>query len=396
MEIIEKKIDAILPGDIILHPIFRQDGLILIGQYKKITSSLLNHLKVHCDNDFPVLVLENEVEYKEFIRTSYFKTEEFVHMLRNIYEKHKSYLTMKLNFSSYTEYAEAHGITNNQQQQPKTLLGFLISNPSWTNLESFVSSPSATQRARSVKLSITKALQEDSTIHSLFKQISNFHSALLTHSVNTMCEALSIGLTLELTNEELKNLAFSTLFADIGYTRMDIQKFVDMLNTGKRNAFIAEHIRQSIDIIKDSPACRARSVILGILDHHEKFDGSGFPNGKSGQEISLFGRIIAISQAYDELAGGYIQERSIPILAAQSIIWEDRGTKWDNQILSAFVYRREFCKLGQEVILRDNRRGKIVGFEDFTNYPLYPTVEIDNNKIDFHKTKNLDYIKSIL
>jgi HD-GYP domain-containing protein (c-di-GMP phosphodiesterase class II) len=396
MEIIEKKIDAILPGDIILHPIFRQDGLILIGRYKKITSSLLKHLKVHCDSDFPVLVLKSDAEYAEFIQSAYFKTEKFVRKLQNLYEKHKNYLSMKINFASYTEYAGTRENTEILQQQPNTLLGFLVKNPSWTNLEDSFRSPSVTERAGRAKQSIANVLRDDSTIHGLFEQISNFHNVLLTHSVNTMCAALSIGLTLELTVEELTSLAFSTLFADIGYTRMDKQKFVHMLNTGERNAFIAEHIRQSIDIIKDSPVCRARSVIMGIMDHHEHFDGNGFPNGKRGQDISLFGRIIAISQAYDELAGGYIQEKSMPILAAQALIWAERGTKWDNQILSTFVYRREFCKLGQAVVFRDNRRGRIVGFTDFANYPLYPTVEVGNDKIDFHKTKDLDDIKSIL
>ncbi len=395
LEIVQKDIQTLLPGDIVLHPIFRQDGLILIGRYKKITSSLLSHLKVQCDNDFPVLVLENESEFNFFMDTAFYKNEKFVHMLRYIYRKHKNYLTMKLSFASYTEYTDADR-QSDLHQRPKTLLAFLLTNPSWTNLENVILSPSTTQRARKVKLLIINSLQEDPSIHNLFEKMSHFHNALLTHSVNTMCASLSIGLAMELTDIELKNLAFSTLFADIGYTRMDRQKFINILNTGERNVYIAEHIRQSIDIIKDSPTCRDKSLIMGVLDHHEYFDGSGFPNGKSGEEISLFGRIIAISQAYDELVGGYIKESSIPILVAQSMIWDERRTKWDNQILSAFVYRREFCKTGQEVVLKDNRRGRIIGFTDFTNYPLNPIVQIDNEMINFYKDKNLFSIKSVI
>jgi response regulator RpfG family c-di-GMP phosphodiesterase len=120
-------------------------------------------------------------------------------------------------------------------------------------------------------------------------------------------------------------LAISTLFADIGFTEYPKSQFIHYLNHSKRNELLSSHIKQSVEVISSSEFCRKKDLLFGILDHHERYDGSGFPNGKVGEDIHLYGRIIAIAQSYDELVGGYIAEQSVASYQALLHLWEQSG-----------------------------------------------------------------------
>jgi HD-GYP domain-containing protein (c-di-GMP phosphodiesterase class II) len=187
-----------------------------------------------------------------------------------------------------------------------------------------------------------------------------------------------LGLSLELKNEELVDLAVATLFADIGFTEYPKSKFIYYLNHSKRTDLLSSHIKQSVEVISGSRFCRKKDVVYGILDHHERYDGSGFPNGKVGEDIHLYARIIAIAQSYDELVGGYIAEQSVAAYQALLQVWEQSGRLFDKNILHLFIARSSLFKLNQKVTLSNFQSGTIVGFENYMEYPLLPIIKMED------------------
>jgi HD-GYP domain-containing protein (c-di-GMP phosphodiesterase class II) len=126
---------------------------------------------------------------------------------------------------------------------------------------------------------------------------------------------------------------------------------------------------------------RKESIILGVLDHYEYYDGKGYPKGKKGSDISLFGRIISIAQAYDEMVGGYFYNSGIkPIQALQSI-WDSCGSRFDSNIIRIFIERTTVLKVGQHIIHSGFHQGTIIGFTDFINFPLSPIIKLQNESI---------------
>jgi len=73
------------------------------------------------------------------------------------------------------------------------------------------------------------------------------------------------------------------------------------------------------------------------LTHHEQFDGGGYPHGLKGDEVPLSGSIVALADVYDALTSKRVYKGALSHEVAKSIILEDRGRKFDPQIVDAFL-----------------------------------------------------------
>jgi len=71
--------------------------------------------------------------------------------------------------------------------------------------------------------------------------------------------------------------------------------------------------------------------------HHEKFDGTGYPNGLKGEEIPLFGRIVALADVFDALSSKRCYKEAMPFTKVVSIVKEERGRHFDPQVVDAFL-----------------------------------------------------------
>ena len=98
-----------------------------------------------------------------------------------------------------------------------------------------------------------------------------------------------------------------------------------------------EHPVIGYEILKDSPS---RYITLGAeiaLSHHEKYDGTGYPNGLKGEDIPLAGRIVAVADVYDALTTRRPYKDAWPIEDAVAYIRNASGTHMDPEVVEAFL-----------------------------------------------------------
>jgi putative two-component system response regulator len=72
------------------------------------------------------------------------------------------------------------------------------------------------------------------------------------------------------------------------------------------------------------------------ISHHEKYDGSGYPNGLRGEDIPIEGRIIALADVFDALASKRVYKEAWPIDKILQTILEDTGSHFDPIVVKAF------------------------------------------------------------
>jgi HD-GYP domain-containing protein (c-di-GMP phosphodiesterase class II) len=77
-------------------------------------------------------------------------------------------------------------------------------------------------------------------------------------------------------------------------------------------------------------------VLPGMLYHHERYDGQGYPDGLRGEAIPMDGRLLAIVDAYDAMTSDRHYRPGMPVEKAQSMLREGSGTQWDPQLVDAF------------------------------------------------------------
>lgn len=92
--------------------------------------------------------------------------------------------------------------------------------------------------------------------------------------------------------------------------------------------------------------------------HHEKFDGSGYPAGKKGDEIPLVARIMALTDVYDALTSDRCYKRAFSHEKAKSIIIEGKGMHFDPKIVDAFL-RQEEAFLAIKAKFQDTEEGLV-------------------------------------
>ena len=97
------------------------------------------------------------------------------------------------------------------------------------------------------------------------------------------------------------------------------------------------HPRKGYDILKGSPSKYLSMGAIIALGHHEKFDGSGYPNGLHGEDIPLVARVVAVADVFDALVSerpykhAWNMEESIDFLKSQ------RGKHFDPTCIDAFL-----------------------------------------------------------
>lgn len=94
-----------------------------------------------------------------------------------------------------------------------------------------------------------------------------------------------------------------------------------------------------------------RYVLPGVLYHHERVDGAGYPDGLGGSDIPLDGRVLAIVDAYDAMTSDRPYRAGMPPERAQEILRSGAGTQWDAELIDHF-----FTALDQIETVRKNHR----------------------------------------
>jgi HD-GYP domain-containing protein (c-di-GMP phosphodiesterase class II) len=80
-----------------------------------------------------------------------------------------------------------------------------------------------------------------------------------------------------------------------------------------------------------------KAIIPGVLHHHERYDGKGYPTGLAGGNIPLMGRIICLADCFDAMTSNRTYRRALPLEVALGEIRRCAGTQFDPLLAEAFL-----------------------------------------------------------
>lgn len=184
------------------------------------------------------------------------------------------------------------------------------------------------------------------------------------HSLNVCILALIFGRSLGLPEPQLSNLGLCGLLHDVGKIRIPD----DILNkpgklTEKEMRIMKAHSAHGRKLLAES-----ENMYEGAIDvaycHHERPDGKGYPQGLASENISLFSKIIAIVDAYDAMTCDRVYARAKPTTEALKILYECRGTQFDENLVLAFIQTIGLYPPGSIVELHNNCVGLVVATND--------------------------------
>lgn len=211
-------------------------------------------------------------------------------------------------------------------------------------------------------LSEASSLFASKTSLELFDMIHNMRSVddtIYAHSLNVALISRAIGKWLQLSKEDLNTLTLAALLHDIGKTQIP----PEILNkqgklTDEEFAVIRSHSKLGHKILKNTDL--DLRIKLTALQHHERYDGSGYPRGLESDEIDTFASIVAIADVYDAMTAA--RSYRAPKCAFQVIaaFEEDGFQKYNPKVIFTFLQRVASCYNNSRVLLSDGTAGQIV------------------------------------
>ncbi|OGO77285.1 MAG: hypothetical protein A2Y23_02595 [Clostridiales bacterium GWB2_37_7] len=174
------------------------------------------------------------------------------------------------------------------------------------------------------------------TVKSLSQAIEVKDPYTQGHSMRVGEYAVALGKRLKLSNKKLENLKMAAILHDIGKIGIEesilnkpgklTEEEFDKIKTHPENGY---KIIQDIEFLKD--------VSEIVLNHHEKMDGTGYPNGKRQDEIRKEAAILSIADVYDALTSDRPYRKALTVEQAFAIIEEGKGKHFDAQLAEEFM-----------------------------------------------------------
>ena len=175
------------------------------------------------------------------------------------------------------------------------------------------------------------------------------------HAVN--CAILGMGLAraLEWEPAQVEVSGMAGLLHDIGNLRVDqaILKKPARMTAEEFSAVKAHtaHAHEMLTLEHKLP----REIATAALEHHERMDGRGYPNGKRGEAIHPLARLISIVDVYDAVTSHRPYRRARSHHDALSILWRGRGQKFDRLMVETFIRFMGWVSPGTLVRLSDGQ-----------------------------------------
>lgn len=210
--------------------------------------------------------------------------------------------------------------------------------------------------------------------------VKNVKSFLYSSSINVALLSVLIGWELGLNSEMIRHLFMGGFFHDIGLAMIpkDVLYKKDNLSIDDKK-LILHHPTTGYEYLKDKVFLS--SFVRAItLSHHERLDGSGYPNRKSGDEIHLLTQIVGIADIYDAMTSDRPYRVALPISEAIEYIMSMAGKHFNMDVVKAFIKKINPYPEGSLVKLTNDKIAVVRQVPP--NMPLRPKISIIHEKQD--------------
>ncbi len=196
---------------------------------------------------------------------------------------------------------------------------------------------------------------------------------LVVHSMRSTVFAIVIGLQLKFPIHKLIELGVACILHEIGMVRLPPQVYMGKkeLTPVEKNA-IFTHPVISYNILREFSF--PLNICLGVLEHHERENGGGYPRKLAKDKISLYAKIIAVACSYEAVTAERPYKEARDAYSGIIDIMKNQGKQYDETVIRALLFSLSLYPIGLYVLLSNNKIGQVVDVNP--ENPKYPIVQL--------------------
>ncbi|MFC0559430.1 HD-GYP domain-containing protein [Halalkalibacter alkalisediminis] len=209
-----------------------------------------------------------------------------------------------------------------------------------------------------------------------------YDSYIFTHSLNVTVYTLGLAVELGFNDKQLMDIGMGALLHDVG--KMAIP--VEVLNKpGRLNneefRIIQTHARAGFDMLRNAPNLSLLSAHCAY-QHHERLDGTGYPQGLKGNQIHYYAKMIAIADVFDAVTSNRIYRKPMLPHEGLELLYSGVGKQFDQALVEAFRRTIAVYPAGIKVKLSDGRMAIVVKQnKQLSTHPVVRIMEENDKEI---------------
>ncbi|QGG57648.1 HD-GYP domain-containing protein [Paenibacillus sp. B01] len=312
------QLDRIQPGATLAKPIFREDGNVLLGEGMPLSERFIQRLR---DLGVDIVYIEDEltagIEPNETLREE---------------TRRKAAAAM-------------HKLVADQMSQ--------------SAVKGRAARPELGRVFRSVFSEILNDVMRREDVFAGLSEINTHDSYLFQHSINVAVLAGIIGIAKGYNRNQLEELGIGALLFDIGMTKVP-RAILDKKGplTAEERKVMERHAVDGYDLLRKEHDLSLLSAHCA-LQHHERYDGSGYPRGLRGGEIHEYAQIVAIADVFDALTSSRSYRKRYTPSEAIEFLFAAGNTYFDLELVRLFCSHISMYPVSTTVLLSTGQIGVV-------------------------------------
>lgn len=242
---------------------------------------------------------------------------------------------------------------------------------------------------------ITASVLRNSNAMMTIRRLKSLDDYTFLHSVSVCGMLASFAKVLDMALPAIHDIALGGLIHDVGKMRVAMAVLHKPAKLSPEEyRHIKSHVVLGSDLMRQTPG--VPSLAMEVLEqHHERYDGSGYPKGLKGEEISRVGRMSAIIDVYDAITSARVYGKGLSPAQAVQKLFEWSKFHFDPELMQIFVKSIGIYPVGSLVKLESGRLGVVIAQSD--SHLLTPTLRVmyDAKRQHYITPEVLDLAKPI-
>lgn len=224
---------------------------------------------------------------------------------------------------------------------------------------------------------LTDYIINEADINTNLYEIIKYDDYTYVHCVDTGIMALILGRALKLDKSSLKELGVSSILHDIGKIVVP-GEIINKKGSLTKEEFeeVKKHTIYGYRILKNTGMVNG-NVLAGVLEHHERVDGKGYPLGIKGDKINKFAKIISLCDVFTAISANRCYRSRFNPNEAYEYILSNVNSMFDEEVANSFKENFYIYPLGVRVRLSNGIEGYVIKQNKF--FPDRPVIRVSSN-----------------
>lgn len=225
---------------------------------------------------------------------------------------------------------------------------------------------------------VINAVEQEQTMAMAYIMNRGKTGSLASSAINIAIIAATVAFRMQLPRKRVMSLVIAALLHDIGM--MQISEAIvnkKAVLTSQEFEQLKLHSIYSERFVTDV-LMLPRECSNIVLQHHEHWDGSGYPNGRKGDDIDVGARILAVADSFEALVGKKSYRDAIISYEAMKTLLAESGSHFDSEVMKVFVQIMGVYPPGSIIQLSDNSVAKVI--QANPDAPFLPVVQLQGEQ----------------